>query len=146
MHTVAAEEPLLAAQHLLARLFQFHDTKAFDQEILCFTEDCVWQRKGDALRGRMAILQVLRSRPASLVTMHLVTNVMVEPQGETAAGVAFFLTTYSHDDGQIPAGPIAPRHLPSVGIGRAAIRRDEGAWRIQKLDTDDWMFSAARAR
>jgi hypothetical protein len=144
MHAANSRDCLLAAQHLLARLFQFHDTRNYGAEIQCFTEDCVWHRKGEELQGHADIVRVLQARSASLVTMHLVTNVMVDPDGDDAATVAFFLTTYSHDDGTPPTGPIVPRRLPSVGIGRATIRCRDGIWRIRTLSTEEWMFSAAR--
>jgi hypothetical protein len=150
MHSAAANEPLLAAQHLLARLFHCHDARDFAQEVGCFTEDAGWLRKGETLQGRAAILRVLHARSPSLVTMHLVTNVIVDLPAADPAGdradVRFFLTTYSQDEGTPPTGPLAPRALPSVGIGRATIRRDDGVWRISHLATDDWMFSAARAK
>lgn len=140
MHDPACQDALLAAQHLIARVFQFHDTRDFTAEAGCFAEDGAWLRKGELLEGRARIVATLEKRPPSLVTMHAVTNVVIEHFTDDSADAAFFLTTYSHDDGTPVSGPVGLRRPPSVGIGRASLVKRDGAWLIHRFSTEEWVF------
>lgn len=140
MHDPACQEALLAAQHLIARVFYFHDTRDFTAEAACFAEDGAWLRKGELLEGRARIVATLEARPRSLVTMHVVTNVVVERFTADSADVAFFLTTHLHDDGTPVTGPVGLRRPPSVGIGRATLVKRDSAWLIHRFATEDWVF------
>ncbi len=70
MHDVSFQEALVAAQHLIAAVFHHHDSRNFEAEAECFIPDGVWNRKNEPLKGRQAIVETLKGRSASLMTMH----------------------------------------------------------------------------
>lgn len=100
-----------------------------------FSEDAVLVRpNGAALRGRDAIRQSYASRPATRITRHLVTNVMVEllQDNHALARSYVLLWSGSTDDPVTDWGRAAhPRQV--VGeFEDCLLRMADGRWRIQQ--------------
>lgn len=119
----------LACARLLTRLAHHLDRRETEAVIALVTPDCLWRGKTDA-RGHDAIRARLQARPADVVTLHLVTNVVVDVLDERTAQASSSLCVYRFDtDG--PAGPPAPMRLPStIGTYHDRFVRDGAGWKI----------------
>ncbi|SFJ73202.1 SnoaL-like domain-containing protein [Bosea sp. OK403] len=140
-----ASEALLAT-HLLARLFQLHDRKDFEAEVACFTDGGSWKLKSDLLlEGRAAILGRVSGRSATLETIHVVSNVVVESNASECLRASFYLKVYASDPGEVRRP--APLQAYGIVLGRVEIARDASElWAIQLLDTSNWAMTADAAK
>lgn len=102
-------DPSWACAQTVSRFFQHLDEGEEAAGAALFTEDGVWQRRGEPVRGRAAILRALLERPATRISRHLVTNLVVDAEAE-ARRVRYYVTIYAHDapfEGVPPlAGPV----------------------------------------
>ena len=86
--------------------------------------------EGDAVR------EALMKRPSTLVTRHLVTNLVVTPTGpDTADGIAYVMNyrVMSEDRDNTPH-PL-PESPGGVGEWRLAFRKTAAGWRLSSLET-----------
>ena len=110
-----------ACQDLATRFYHNLDRNAVEAVAAAFASDGVWVRQNGEARGRGAILDVLRSRPADTVTRHLLANVVVDLDGEEAARISYELSVF------VRHGDAAPR-LQSVLTGEDHTAFSAGHW------------------
>lgn len=99
----------------------------------CFAEAGTFARPmapEQIIVGREAIRASLRSRPATLLTRHLSTNVMVEVEGMRSARSISYLTMVSTtpDDGAVP--PHESRGPIWFGEMHDRFVHENGAWKF----------------
>lgn len=111
--------------------YSLMDQGKYEETAALFTTDAVWVRGGVPVTGRDAILAALHKRPATELSRHLVSNVLVqEITAETARATAVFVPLRGplRDDGtvQMPG-------LSSAGDLEFEFRRESHGWRISRL-------------
>ncbi len=128
MDRIGIEQACIALSHRFAR---YVDERRFEDFAALFTEDGVFDRRGEALAGRSAILASMAGRPGTLLVRHHMTTVSVDVvDEETATGVCYFTFYQCTDwDGAqreklALAGPVI------VGEYRDRYRRTAEGWRI----------------
>ncbi|MFM0284489.1 nuclear transport factor 2 family protein [Paraburkholderia sediminicola] len=116
---------------LVNRFFVCLDDRRYADLAGLFAASGVWHRQGVALEGPEKICEALQTRPVSLTTRHLVTNVVPVVESADMAQAAMYVTVFA-DDGPQATGPL-PMALPlQIGDYRARfVLRDE--WRIAEL-------------
>jgi len=97
-----------------------------------FTEDCVFERRGEVLRGRDALVATQRAHGPNRVTRHhCLTPVVTLIDSDTAEGVTYFVL-YRHVFAEASPGP-APLSGPEVvGDYVDLFKRTPQGWRISK--------------
>ncbi len=128
MNEIEIEQSCIALSHRFAR---YVDERRFADFAALFTEDGVFDRRGEALAGRDAILASMAGRPASLLVRHHVTTVSVDVvDEETATGLCYFAFYQCSDwDGET-AEKLALAGPAIVGEYRDRYRRTAEGWRI----------------
>jgi len=118
-------------QRLSIACYSLMDQGRYDETAALFTEDAIWVRGGKPVAGREAILKVLHQRPATELSRHLVTNVLVELHSDTeGSATACFLPlrgTKRED------GTVAPPPITNVGDLSFRFRREADGWKIAHL-------------
>lgn len=126
------------ASSLLSRFFLSLDAGDYDALIACFIPSGTWTRQGKTLQGRAGIRDALNARPATLSTIHIVQNVLVDEASDTAADCRFYLTVYRHDS---PPPPPYPTPSPAaVGLCTASLKKDGDVWHLAALQTGPYVF------
>lgn len=121
----------LACNDLLVRLCTALDSGDNDAAADCFAEDAVLELPAGEKRGP-EVRAVLNARPASVTTRHVMTNVIVEPEGEACARGAGYILVY-----RVPTAADSARPLALPATPQAA-----GDWRISFVDTPrGWRIS-----
>ncbi len=95
-----------------------------------FTEDGVFDRKGEALRGRAALAEALGRRPAHIVTRHVCPHTVLVPESaDRIAGTTAFL--FFRRDASAPGADTRPAAcLEAVGEYQDVFERTPAGWRI----------------
>lgn len=124
-------ECLLACERLAIASYSLMDHGRYEEAAALFTVDGVWVRGGVPCEGREAILASLNLRPASDISRHVVTNVVVTRLSPAEAeATALFVPLRGRADGR----GIVPLVAPGI-VGDLAFRfrREEGEWLIAEL-------------
>ena len=120
----------LACRRLISAFAYHVDHRHPEDAARLFAEDASFERKGEVLHGREAILQAQRDRPAGLVTRH----VCAEPHIEVLdAGNARAVTYFQIYRGVAEPGAtgVLPLHGPEVvGQFEDSFRLTPEGWRI----------------
>ena len=134
------QELSVIAPSLLAKLCIALDGRDYDALAACFAPAGTWTRQGKTLRGREEIRKTLAdTRPATLSTIHIVTNTSIDAQSERAATGRFYLTVYRHDGSSEPPYPVP---APSVvGLCKVEFVYMGDEWLLQHLQTGPYVFS-----
>ncbi len=125
---LAAEQACIALSHRFAR---YVDERRFEDFAGLFTPDGVFDRRGEALAGRAAILASMAGRPATLLVRHHVTTVSVDvADADSASGLCYFAFYQCTDwDGRTPE-KLALAGAAIVGEYRDRYARTAEGWRI----------------
>ena len=117
-----------AACRRLSIAFAVHvDRGRADDVVALFTPDGVFERAGLRLNGAAEIAAFLAKRPATRITRHVCSNILIEPVDSThARGIAYF--TLFEGEGETPATMQLPL---TVGEYRDDYVRTTNGWRIR---------------
>lgn len=106
------------------------DARLYDDLMECFTEEGIWKRQGNELRGHEAILAAMHARSPNLVIRHIVTNISVTIHDEDHAETQEYVTIYRYDSEQQIDGP-APLDGPGViFLYQDKMVRSKDKWKI----------------
>jgi len=125
-----------ACRDLVLQAAALTDSQAYEEFAALFCDDGELIRPGgQPLRGRAAIVESYRARPAGRITRHLVTNTLVQLDSDTAAHArsSVLLWTGSVSDGTGPFGRRAhPRQV--VGEFEDSFELTANGWRIARRE------------
>src|SRR3972149_6355984 len=105
----------------LSRLFYYLDEGRDADLATLFAADGVSHRQGKALKGRDEILAVIRERPQTQITRHVMGNVFVTATGPNAAEAVSYVTVYAYGSRSTVSGSV--RFPSDAGAGAAALFR-----------------------
>jgi uncharacterized protein (TIGR02246 family) len=129
-----------ACQRLVYLYARLVDSGHAAQVADLFTEDGVWTgADGRGMHGRAEILAAFSGRQglARRKSRHVMTNVLIDIDGENAATGIAYLINYRHDTtGEPQEGPGPARHPKFVGDYHLRFRREHEQWRIETLRFD----------
>lgn len=74
-----------ACSRLIADFAHFVDSKQYENLVALFAEDGSFERHGEVLEGRAAILKAMRARPEDVVTRHVCTNIRIDQMASNSA-------------------------------------------------------------
>lgn len=99
-----------------------------------FTEDGELDRDGTVSRGRAALLDLYAKRPASLLTRHLISNVMVSPLSSGQAVCHAYATVYRFraSDGTSPVTPVICQGPESIAEYEDQMIKSDDGWKISR--------------
>lgn len=99
-----------------------------------FTEDGEFDRDGTVLRGRAALLDLYAKRPASLMTRHLVSNVIVSPLSNEQAVCHAYATIYRFRtaDGSSPVPPVTCEGPESIAEYEDQMVKTDDGWKVSR--------------
>lgn len=129
-HAIGAAD-FVECQRLAIASYSLMDQGRYEETVALFSDDAVWVRGGKPFQGRESILAALNQRPGTMVSRHLVTNVLIELTGvDEAKATACFvpLRGSRRDDGTV--------QMPAIGdVGDLAFtfRREAEGWKITHL-------------
>ncbi len=97
-----------------------------------FADDGELDRDGTVLRGRAALLDLYAKRPASLMTRHLVSNVIVSLLSNERAVCQAYATVYRFRtaDGSIPVPPVTCDGPESIVEYEDQMVRTNEGWKV----------------
>jgi 3-phenylpropionate/cinnamic acid dioxygenase small subunit len=106
------------------------DEKRFHDYEDCFTDDVVLEYSWGSVEGREGLAERVDELLATMsYTQHLITNVRVDFDGDTARGRADFLVTL------IKADDPERRFWHEIGYYLHEYRRTGAGWRFSRLET-----------
>jgi len=122
-----------AIQQQLTRFYRSLDEQKFEKMAAIMTPDGTWTRAGKVLEGREGLLAGMAERKADRNSRHILTNFVVDFEGEGKATAEFYSTAFVYEGELGPRGD-APMDLPSsVGVYTARMRLVDGEWLMEKL-------------
>lgn len=125
---LAAEQACIALSHRFARCV---DERRFEDFAGLFTPDGVFDRRGEALAGRAAILASMAGRPETLLVRHHVTTVSVDVIDDGSATGLCYFAFYQCTDWDGRSGErLALAGAAIVGEYRDRYLRTAEGWRI----------------
>jgi SnoaL-like domain len=127
-----------ATSSILSQLFHSLDGNEYDVLVECFAASGTWERQGKTLRGRAEILEALTARAATLHTLHIVQNLLIDEASDDEAAVRFYLTVYRHDSAAPPPYPVPSP--AAVGLCKVRFQKDGLMWQIRELQTGPYLF------
>lgn len=114
-----------ACADITVRFFHHLDRRNYDAVAALIADDGIWHRQGSDLVGPASVLGALQARPDTLVTRHLVNNVVVDGADDRAARVSYELSVF------VQEAMAKPRHL-AVMTGADLLERQGAHWRIKR--------------
>ncbi|ODT68575.1 MAG: hypothetical protein ABS75_20125 [Pelagibacterium sp. SCN 63-23] len=119
-----------ACHRLVIAAYSLMDQGRYEESAALFTEDAVWVRGGKPVNGRDAILASLRQRPSGDLSRHLITNVLVDIEGDEGRATACFvpLRGSRREDGTV----VMPS-ITNLGDLSYRFRKEADGWRITHL-------------
>ncbi|GAF43594.1 nuclear transport factor 2 family protein [Rhodococcus wratislaviensis] len=120
---------------LSSSFFHYTDRGKFSSVAELFTEDGVFERFGETLRGRSEIIESMSSRPQSIVIRHGLLNMhFTSVESDTATAYVDVLTVYgvygvSSDESSVVA---QVADSPRVVQFEDLYQNIDGVWRIQR--------------
>ena len=129
-HWVAEQQ----CREVVVRAAVFVDARDYQAFAGLFTDDGVLERPGGTpVRGRAAILETYRLRPADRITRHLVTNIVVTSSGANSAHVKSYVLLWSGSEADAAGQFGRPAHERQV-VGEFEDFMVETAigWRISR--------------
>ncbi len=124
-----------ACTDLIMRFAERSDARDADALAAMFTEDGVFARPtlpDKPYVGRAVILEGFRARPATLLTRHIVTNVIVTPVSADQATAESYILLYTAQQPEGAALPVPANPKQLIGNFRDTIVRDGGAWKFKE--------------
>lgn len=122
------EQACIALSHRFAR---YVDERRFADFAGLFAPDGVFDRRGEALAGRAAIVASMAGRPETLLVRHHVTTVTVDViDAETASGLCYFAFYQCTDWDGRQREKLALAGAAIVGEYRDRYRRTADGWRF----------------
>lgn len=123
-----------ACERLLLQLAHLTDHGPHDAIAELFTDDGEFDRDGTVVRGRQALRDMYAKRPASLMTRHMVSNVMVTVLSEDEVSCQAYATVYRFrsQDGTKPVPPVVCEGPESVAEYHDRLVRAADGWKIQQ--------------
>ena len=130
-----------AAAQTVARLFHCLDGGDYDGVAGLFADDGIWVRMDEELNGPAAVRAAMATRPATLRTRHLVTNMLTRTLADGSVEARYYITVFDElHDGAGPASLSVPgaifvctdRLVPTGAGWRFASRRPVLAFRRAK--------------
>ena len=118
---------------LINLYMQLNDAGDWNGVADLFTEDGALYRPtipDKAIAGREAIREGFKARPATAVTRHVVSNIVVEAESETEASATSIMLLFrgqATEDGSLPAHHSAD---PLVGFFKDRLRKTANGWRF----------------
>ncbi len=119
---------------LIARFARSNDDRDADALAGMFTEDGVFVRPtkpDDPYKGREAIREAFRAKPASLVTRHLVANVIVDVISTSEAKVHSYLLLYTAPATETGLPKADPKQLFGA-FDDVIVKDSDGAWKFRE--------------
>ncbi|GLQ55175.1 nuclear transport factor 2 family protein [Devosia nitrariae] len=116
---------------LATAAYSLMDQGLYEETADLFSPDAVWVRGGVPVAGQEAILSALRQRPATDLSRHIVTNVLVRDiTADSARATAVFMPLRGpvNEDGTVPLNGIN-----SVGDLEFEFSRQPNGWKISRL-------------
>ena len=137
---------LPACLQVIHQLFYFLDEADYTSLVKLFTSAGCWERQGELLTGRPAILRGLSLRPATQRIRHLITNGFLMKEDQTAAELVAYTTSYRFDNGVRQDGPVAISRPFRLSIVKATLECGDGAWQVSDLRLTPEFEFVAEAR
>ena len=124
-----------ACTRLLVQYARGIDLYDADMVLGVFTEDATWQRPGNPLlEGREEIRSFLVGRDRTVLTRHVMTNLLLDSvDADHATGVSYY--TGYNADGYGDIGTAPTRAPFSMGEYLDRFRRTDIGWRIAHRET-----------
>ncbi len=119
-----------ACQRTLTGYFLDLDAGRYEALAARFAADGVWHRQGKVLTGPAQILEIMQSRPASGITMHVLANVHVTVTSTDTAFSESYLTVYGFNNGEPIVKPVSIKAPLRVGHCDTRFSRVGDQWLI----------------
>jgi len=110
-----------ACQDVIVRAFRALDAREYDILADLFAHDGVWYRLDQALTGPEAVRAAMAGRPADLTTQHLVSNLVIDEDGEAEVVASYSIAAYAQTADK-------PFHLHAIFHATDRLRRDGAQW------------------
>lgn len=116
---------------LISRFSHYIDSGKYQELALLFTEDGIFDRVGQVLNGRAAILQAMHNRHTFL-TRHMVSNILFTRIDAQEARATMYVANFVGHGGktELPVGFALPQ--PAILEFDDTYRRTTGGWRIAR--------------
>jgi ketosteroid isomerase-like protein len=115
-------------QRTLYRFARALDAGDFEAVAATMAEDGVWFRQGERLEGRAAVVAALNKRGPSVLTRHLITNIVIDEAGADRAISHCTVLVFRDESGTPqPVALVSPR---TVSDYEDRFVRREGRWQI----------------
>jgi 3-phenylpropionate/cinnamic acid dioxygenase small subunit len=123
-----------ACERLLLELADLTDHGPYDQIAELFTEDGEFDRDGTVVSGREALRDLYAERPASLMTRHMVSNVIVTMVSEREATSQAYATVYRYRSSEAakPVPPVVCHGPESVAEYQDHLVRTPEGWKLRR--------------
>lgn len=123
-----------ACERLFLQLAHLTDHGPQEEIATLFTEDGEFDRDGTVFHGRQALRDMYAKRPASLMTRHMVSNVMVTVHTEEEATCQAYATVYRFRSatGVKPELPIVCEGPEGIAEYRDHLVKVAGEWKLKQ--------------
>ncbi len=120
-------------EDVIFRFFLHLDEQEYDELSGLMAPTGTWLRNGALLKGPEGVREAMRSRPAGFTTRHLITNIVVDIEGEDHAEATYYMTVFVHSGEARPSGPVKMDVPMHVSVFRQKFVRIPQGWRIAEL-------------
>lgn len=130
----------LSPKSLIALFYRHLDERNYAAMPALMKKDGLWLRQGKSLSPD-TMIKALEARGKDIRIHHLLTNEIVEMEGETSARYSAYMLVVKDEAGEARGGPARLDGILNIRTVRASLANTPDGWRINKLKSEPLSFA-----
>lgn len=122
-------------QDVALRFYRHLDERRYGEMAALMHPDGIWSRQGTDIDRSGLSAALTKGRSASLMTHHLLTNLVVTQAGSESMAAVGYLVVFRHDDGDAPRIPVPLSGASGISDWKCEFRPTADGWRIFRLQS-----------
>jgi SnoaL-like domain len=135
MDSASDIESIIAEHHiakLIYRVYSLYDEHQYEQMLSLYADDVRFGSSMRMVEGRDQVAALIAKRPQTVLTRHIITNLVVTLTGPESASATATLIGYRNEGAFPSQGPVPLDGAPAIADCRFSFRKVRSVWLISE--------------